>query len=584
MKFRENIKTTLYSMKNSIKRFPITVLISIIFVIVQIYINEQGYVSNDDIREFHNKLSLIIGLAIPLSICIGFINEVFLKKNILKEIISYIIGTLMLVIYYTFLLKNLNELSLIRYTGTMIFLILAFFYIPRLKNNKDYELYVMDVNTSFAITFVYSFVLYFGLAAIIFTIDKLFDGNIDSKYYFYMFLIVAFIFGLSLFISKLQHTDKNYHDYEYSSAWKILLVYIIIPLITAYSIILYVYFAKIIITREWPKSLVSNLVLWYSTLSVFIIFTITPILEENKIAKAFKQWFPKLVLPILLMMFMSMYQRIDQYGVTENRYYVIALGLWVTGMMLYFSIKKPLINVIIPITLSLVVLNSVYGPLSAYTVSTKSQNRRFNKLLVSYDILVDGKLVVNPSITSEGQKEISNVIEYFKRSDKLSRIKIFPKDFKTEQVEDLLGFSFKPDIYGENSNEEYFNYYLETNKIILDIKNFDYYVNSNTWSNEKTIIGDMELSYDDKKNELKLTLGEKVLFAEDIKGLVLEINDRLKVNKEVKTVQLEDMIIDKDYGEVNIKYIFTNISGSNHYDNKSIKLDGIDYIILIDKK
>lgn len=586
MKFRERIKSTLYSMKNSTKRFPITVFISIIFVIVQIYINEQGYQNNEEIREFHNKISMIIGLGIPLSLCIGFINEVLLKKDKLIEVISYIIGSIILVLYYVLFLNDLNNVSIIRYTGTMIFLILAFFYIPRLKGKEGYEFYVMDVNTSFAITFIYSFVLYFGLAAILFTIDKLFDANIDGKYYYYMFLIVAFIFGVSLFISKLDLVDKKYEDYDYSSAWKILLVYIIIPLITAYTIILYVYFAKIIITWVWPRGLVSNLVLWYSTLSVFIIFSITPILEENKIAKIFKIWFPKVVLPILLMMFMSMFQRTEQYGITENRYYILVLGLWVTGIMLYFSIKKPLRNIVIPITLSLVVLNSVYGPLSAFNISNNSQNKRLNKLLLENELLVEGKLVKNTSITSEGQREISNVIEYFKSSDSLSKIKVFPNDFSTDQMERVLGFPYKPDIYGGYLNEEYFNYYLDPNKIALDIQGFDYYAHVTTWSNENIKIGDMELTYDNTNNTLKLLKGEEILFQEDIKTLVEAIHNKLKENRESNKegAKLEDMIIEKDYSDVSMRIIFNNISGRQPYGNDNITLDGTEFIILIDKK
>lgn len=586
MKFRESIKSTLYSMRNSIKRFPITVFISILFVIVQIYINEQGYQNNEDIREFHNKISMIIGLGIPLSLCIGYINEIFLKKEKLIGIISYIIGSIILVLYYVFFLKDINNLSIIRYAGTMIFLLLAFFYIPRLKSKEGYEFYVMDVNTSFAVTFIYSFVLYFGLAAILFTIDKLFDANIDSKYYFYMFLIVAFVFGVSLFISKLDPVDKKYEDYDYSSAWKILLVYIIIPLITAYTIILYVYSAKIIITWVWPRGLVSNLVLWYSTLSVFIIFSITPILEENKIAKIFKTWFPKVVLPILLMMFMSMYQRTEQYGITENRYYIIVLGLWVTGIMIYFSLRKPLRNIVIPITLSLIVLNSVYGPLSAVNISNNSQNKRLDKLLVANGLLVDGKLVKNPTITSEGQREISNVIEHFSSENSLNDIKVFPDDFKTNQLENLLGFSYKPDIYGGYLNDEYFSYYLDPNEIAIDIQDYDYYVRVATWSNAATKIDNMELAYDNTNKILILSEGEKTLFQEDINTLAIEIHNKLKVNRESNKegAKLEDMIIEKDYNTVRIKIIFNNISGKQPYGSEDIKLDGTEFIILIDKK
>src|SRR5699024_9242972 len=133
------------------------------------------------------------------------------------------------------------------------------------------------------------------------------------------------------------------------------------------------YFAKILIQWQWPKGLVSHLVLWYSSISVGIIFLINPVLEQCKICSFFKRYFPKFILPILLMMFISIGQRIEQYGITENRYYIILLGLWVTAMMVYYALKRSPNNLIIPISLSIIVVNSIFGPLSSFAVSKYSQ-------------------------------------------------------------------------------------------------------------------------------------------------------------------------------------------------------------------
>ena len=153
MKFREKISSTLYSMKNSIKRFPVTVFVSIIFVIVQIYINEHTY-QPDLMRETYNRISMIIGMAIPLSLCLGFISEVFFNKDKVKQTLSYIIGLIILVLYYIFFLKDFTDWSYIRYTGTIISLILALFYIPRLKRKENFEFHVLSLNNSIAITFI----------------------------------------------------------------------------------------------------------------------------------------------------------------------------------------------------------------------------------------------------------------------------------------------------------------------------------------------------------------------------------------------------------------------------------------------
>ena len=572
-------------MKQSVRRFPITIFISVIFVIIQIYINENSY-SSEAIREIYNRISMVSGMAIPLSLCLGYINEVFFKEDKVKKILVYSSGLIVLILYYLIILNDINTLSVVKYIGTIIFLLLAIFYIPRLKNKNNYELHVLSVINSISITFIYTLVLYLGIVAILFTIDSLFDVNIDGKYYFYTFLIVTFIFGVSLFLSKLESVDENYQEYDYSSALKILLVYIVIPLITIYTLILYVYFAKILITWEWPRSLVSHLVLWYSTLSVFIIFLITPIIEENKIARYFKVWFPKLVLPILLMMFMSIYQRISQYGITENRYFVIVLGLWVSLIMIYFSLKKPLKNIIIPITLSLIILNSVYGPLSAFNVSIKSQNNRLNTLLTSSGFLINADLIKKSNVSKEEQREISNIIQYFQDRELLDRIKIFPDDFKTNDMNDLLGFQFRPDIYGGYINDNYFNYYLDQNQILIDIQGYDYYANLYTWSNNTSKIENVEIIYDGNDSTLKILIDETILFQDNIKTLVEETINNIKENPDTikESLKLEDMILEKENEDIKIKIIFTNISGQYPNNNEEIKVDGTEFIILIDIK
>lgn len=233
--------------------------------------------------------------------------------------------------------------DMVRYTIVSIFLYLAFSYIPWIKRKEDYEYYIIKVFSSFFLTCIYSFVLLMGLFAIFFTIDQLFNANIPGKTYYYIFLIVAGIFAPSNFLARIPEIDEDFEEYNYPKALKILLLYIVIPpLISIYTLILYIYFGKILITREWPQGIVSHLVLWYSTVSVAVIFFISPILDENKWANRFKNYFPKFNIPILLMMFISMRIRIKEYGITENRYFALVLGLWVLGIMIYFIFSKKL--------------------------------------------------------------------------------------------------------------------------------------------------------------------------------------------------------------------------------------------------
>lgn len=585
MKLGERIKSTLLSTKKSVRRFPITIAVSVVLTILLIYLREVSPDISIDLREKLGRIAMVIGLGIPLTASIGLLSERFLKDKRSISLIGYIVGAVFLVLYYNFLLKDFSIVSGTRYLGTMLIFILVFFYALKLKHDINYESYVISVFSSGFITALYSAVLYLGLSAIIFTIDNLFEANIDSRIYYNMFIIVVFIFGISLFLSKIPERDEDFIGYNYARTLKILLIYIVIPLITVYTIILYAYFVKILITWEWPKGLVSHLVLWYSVLSVGVIFLITPVLEENKVAKLFKIWFPKFVLPILVMMFMSIWQRIDQYGFTENRYYVVILGLWVLGIMLYFSFKKPLKNIIIPFSLSLVILIAIYGPLSSYSIAMASQNNRLNSLLEDNGMLSNGTITSNPNVDKDIQREVSNVINYFVINHSLKDIKVLPDDFEFRDTKDLLGFEFTPyDNY--NGNENYFNYFSNTFQQPINIEGYDYYMNVSSWNAQEIIIDNLTVKYDNKDNNLTIDENEINLLTQDINTFVEEIHSNLKdkPNNTKEINNIEEMTFDIENENIRAKILFSNVNGRINDSNDVLNLESVEFLLLIDKK
>ncbi len=589
MKFFDRIKLTLVSIRKSVRRFPVTVAISTVLAILLIYTNESQLTGNS--HETLVKINLTVGLGIPLSLCIGLLIERFFKKDKLKAIFLYAIGIGLLVLYYFLFFKTIYGIvTASRYFATMLFFLLSFLYIPRIGRKNNYEYHLMDIWSSFALTFVYSFVLYFGIAAIFFTIDQLFDVNIKGELYYYMFLIVSLIFAVSLFLSKLPYTEEEYHRVEYTKSLKILLIYIVIPLITVYTAILYVYFGKILLTREWPRGLVSHLVLWYSTLSVGVIFLITPILDENKVAKLFKVLFPKIILPVLIMMFMSIYQRIAQYGVTENRYYVVALGLWVFGIMLYFSFKKPLRNIIIPISLSLVILNSAYGPLSSFAISKYSQNKRFESILIKNNMLSNGKIVKNKEIPLEDKREISNIISYFNQSHELRDIKVLPKDFDLDKMETVMGFKYEPYYSHPYEENRYFYYGTQNAEDVVDIKGYDYYIHMNSWNENKREVDGLTLQYNKAKNVLIISKGDIVLHEQDMLIFVKDIYEKQQTklpNENKNMMDYKDMTYEIGFlgieENMNLKFIFNEINGRVD-ENNNIIIENVDFILLISNK
>lgn len=580
MKIGNRLKNIYNSIKKSIRRFPVTIAVSTTLVIMLIILSEKGSSLTSEAKNIFERINMIIALGIPMSLCIKLLYEQSDNLKGIQKVMGYVFGTIVLILYYKFLLKDLNNNSTIRYTAVSIFLYLAFGYIPWIKRKEDYEYYIIKVFSSFFLTVIYSFVLLMGVFAILFTIDQLFSANIPGKSYYYTFLIVAGIFAPSMFLAKIPEIDADFSEYKYPKSLKVLLLYIVIPLISIYTIILYIYFGKILITKDWPQGLVSHLVLWYSTVSVAVIFFISPILDEDKWANRFKFWFPKLIIPVLIMMFVSMGIRINEYGITENRYFALVLGLWVSGIMLYFIFSKKQKNIIIPIVLSILAINSAFGPLSSFSVSKRSQNNRLKSILIKNSMLVDNKVEAKSDISNEDKEEISMILDYFDKNHSLENVKYVPKDFEIEDMDKVFGFQYKEKNINRN---EYFYYYTEQEKNnAIDIRGYDYLLDNYRIFNRDIKIEDMNAYYN--RENLKFTIKEKgnIIYEANMKNYAYEIiekqNDDLIKNRD--TLNPENTIIVDENEKLNVKFIVNSISGRNSSEEKLI-IEDIEFTVLI---
>lgn len=573
MKVSINISNIVKSLKNSIRRFPVTIAISTTLVAMIILLSEKGLTFEPNLRDMLIRIDMIIALGIPLSVCIKFIYE---KKNIdnkLHRILGYIFGAIILVIYFLIFLNDLSWINAARYVGISIFLYLAFFYIPWINRKEGYEHYIIDVLTSFFVTVIYSFVLFIGIVIMLFTIVQLFDVMLPDRLVFYTFLVIAGIFAIALFLSRLPKINKEYREEHYPKVLKVLLLYIVIPLITAYTIILYVYFIKIIITANWPQGLVSHLVLWYSVISVIVIFAITPILDDNKIALRFKSLFPKFILPILGMMFLAMWIRINSYGITENRYYGLILGIWVFGIMLYFSFNKKLKNMVIPVSLSVIALVSVFGPLSGFSISKLNQNSRFKSILERNQMLEGNKILSNNNLSQEDKDQMSMILQYFNARHSLKDVKYLPDDFEIGDMEAVLGFPFIEKDFNIRDN---FYYYSEPkSRNIIDVNEYDYFIDSLSLIEGSTEFEGISVSYNSNNKELRILENDTVLFDGNLKTYANRILNEYD-NQEGKYDTLlnqEDAIFVDENSNVKMKLIITSLSGekSGVYNEKLIE-------------
>jgi hypothetical protein len=260
---------------------------------------------------------------------------------------------------------------------------------------------------------LYSTVLYAGLAVALLSTDALFDFTIRSEIYGHLFALVFGLFNTAFFLAGFPANWNTLDEpHAYPKGLKIFTQYVLIPLVTVYLAILLTYEGKLIIEWSLPKGLVSMLVLGYAVYGMLSILLVHPVRFDpgNRWIMTFSKFFYLLLIPLILLLGTAVYLRVNQYGVTESRYVLIVLSLWLTGITIYFLSSRVRNIKVIPISLCLVALVAVWGPQSASTVSRQSQVKRLLAFFEEKNSMANGKLI--PLKNAAGSGEATKILNY----------------------------------------------------------------------------------------------------------------------------------------------------------------------------
>ncbi|HKP94727.1 MAG TPA: DUF4153 domain-containing protein [Fibrobacteria bacterium] len=215
-------------------------------------------------------------------------------------------------------------------------------------------------------------------------------------------------------------------EFVYPRQLRVLTLLILMPLVCVYLFIVYAYAVRTLMIWRWPTGWVTYLLLSFCALGLLCLFLVQPLAERgnNRWAKAYSRHFHLALFPVLILLFAAIGKRVQEYGITENRYFVLALGVWLTGIVLHSALDAPRDLRILPASLCLVALLASFGPWGAFEVSRKSQVQRLKSMLESQGMLVGGKLAKAPGrIPRRVAREIGGIADYLEERERLSDLK-----------------------------------------------------------------------------------------------------------------------------------------------------------------
>ena len=236
---------------------------------------------------------------------------------------------------------------------------------------------------------LFSGVLYAGLAGALLALDALLGVEVGNDAYTDLFAVMAGIVNTWFFLAGVPAARVVGEDEAvavaqtvYPRGLKAFVQFVLLPLTAVYLVILYLYTGRILLEWNLPQGQVSWLIFSYAVMGILAYLLIFPLREdeENRWIRTFARGFFIALAPLLVVLAVALVRRVNDYGLTEPRYYGLALAAWLAVIVAYFLTRREDIRVI-PITLGIASLLTTVGPWGATSVAVRSQVAQLEAIL-----------------------------------------------------------------------------------------------------------------------------------------------------------------------------------------------------------
>jgi hypothetical protein len=262
-------------------------------------------------------------------------------------------------------------------------------------------------------TFLYSSILCAGLCGALGVVQVLFNIKPDFDRYMWIIATIEWLFNPIFFCAGVPKLGTTIATDTYPKGLKNFSQFALLPLVVVYLAVLYAYIVRIVVLQTMPEGIVSYLVMGYTVAGFLAFLLLWPLGIQTWQAQSvgwvrrFLQIFYYSLLPLLVLEAFALWQRISQYGFTEERFILLVLWAWlVVAAFLGIWNKQTRIR-LVPQTLAGALVLILLG---ARPISVYSQTQRFHSLLQSQGLVHGGRL--EPLKKSSSTVPPSNNIYY----------------------------------------------------------------------------------------------------------------------------------------------------------------------------
>lgn len=492
MKF-QSVQSLLADARKVLERFPLVMACAALATLASIILTSEPHHLQKE-KWYLVNLAMVATLGIPLFLSLKLYGETRDDKKLNTRLLQGL-GLIVLVAYYVLLPKHLrgfdvNRYALININAHLLVAVAPFLFLPA-RNNAFWQ-YNKTLFLRFILSFIYSNTIFIGLAIAIGVTDYLFEFiKFDEKVYLHLWYGVVGIFNTWFFLGGMPKDIGSLEEEQaYPRGLRIFTQFVLIPLVLLYLFILYLYMAKIVVMWSLPKGWLSSFIIGASMLGIMTLLLVHPLTDKKEHAwfRVYGRYFYLALFPLIILMAVAIGRRISDYGMTEQRYFVLLFTLWLLVVALRFTLR-PNTNIrSIPLTLMILIALATWGPWNAMAVSRQSQMARLKNILVSNGLLKDKALHKAPQpLKYEDIKEISNIVSYLERSFGLQVLggwvaSDISKDWKGLSANDFvikqLGLEYVGEYrgYDESGKQGIYFAFNAVNNQPVKVTGYDYYV------------------------------------------------------------------------------------------------------------
>ena len=405
---KTKLKTLLQQLLRSPREFPVELAMGVAFFIITVWKTESlewnggvqtGSMVNDDILWFF----------VPLIALTFWLHRV----NRIVYILSF------------FFFLPLMALNLRPYLFTFGF---GFTYVLAglllILGNKKMDNRTFASNALHIVTQLFLGQLVCGIfTSAVFAITAsffyIFGINTPVNFYEYTLKFIWLVLAPQVcFTLVRQHEDEVAEPFK---VLRIILNFILSPAVIIYTVILYTYFIKIAFEWNLPKGGVAWMVMG------FIAVALAGMMAQSILSKRYYDWFYRyfalVAIPPLVMYWIGSVYRIQHYGFTESRFYLMVAGMLMSLFVLMLFKERTRRYQLMALIFGAAIILFTYIPgISAKSIGLRSQKQRLAGIISDLK-LADGKTgklndnlnlmqICKDSLLCERYKDACSVIDY----------------------------------------------------------------------------------------------------------------------------------------------------------------------------